>query len=534
MNNKKLWIILVVIIALAGAGFFFRDSVMAYIGGGAGQASAQDNRPNQTKQTVTIRPAADSFQVSAAGNLALANQYKGVLKVEGIITDIAVEPGDHVSAGDLLVVLDTSDLERAVQRAELALAIAQNQLEQLQEPSPKAEVDAAWASLASAKENLAELQAGPSVAELEAAQAGLLAAQDSYQELLDGLSEPELTQLSADLHKAFITLQQAQAAYNRVAYRDDVGTSQEALDLQTATIDYDTTKAAFDIATESASAGQVQTAIKGIKDAQVQLEALEASKAELASAEAQVASAEASLATLLNGPGEGELRAAELAIEETRLDLDEARANLAQAELRAKIDGTVLTVDVEVGQRATEELSALTYADLTDMELPVHVAEVDIGKVEVGQPVNLAVDALPDQTFKGQVSRITPISEAESGVVNYEVTIQLIDLELEDGVLPGMTAVATILGEGAENAWLVPTSALVEFEGESSVLVRRDGKEQRITVIPVSTQGEWTVVQADELQAGDQVAGEVTSFLDEEDGFGGPRGGFLGGGGGAR
>jgi multidrug efflux pump subunit AcrA (membrane-fusion protein) len=168
------------------------------------------------------------------------------------------------------------------------------------------------------------------------------------------------------------------------------------------------------------------------------------------------------------------------------------------------------------------------------MELPVHVAEVDIGKVEVGQPVNLAVDALPDQTFKGQVSRITPISEAESGVVNYEVTIQLIDLELEDGVLPGMTAVATILGEGAENAWLVPTSALVEFEGESSVLVRRDGKEQRITVIPVSTQGEWTVVQADELQAGDQVAGEVTSFLDEEDGFGGPRGGFLGGGGGAR
>jgi HlyD family secretion protein len=530
MNNKKLWIILVVIIVLAGAGFFFRDSLMALIGGEDSQASAQGNRPNQAVQTVNIRPATDAFQVSAAGNLALANQYKGVLKVEGIITDIAVEPGDTVTAGDLLVVLDTSDLERAVQRAELALAVSQNQLEQLHEPAPKADVDAAWASLASAKESLTELQAGPSLAELEAAQAGLLAAQDSYTELLGGLSEPELTQLSADLHKAFITLQQAQDAYNQVAYRDDVGASQQALDLQTATIDYDTTKAAFDIATESASAAEVQTAIKGIKDAQVQLEALQTTKAELASAQAQVASAEASLADLLNGPSEGELRASELAIEESQLNLDEAKANLDQAELRAKIDGTVLTVDVEVGQRATEELSALTYADLTEMELPVHVAEVDIGKVEVGQSVNLAVDALPDQTFKGEVSRITPISEAESGVVNYEVTIQLIDLELEDGVLPGMTAVATILGEGAANAWLVPTSALVEFEGEISVLVMRDGREQRVTVIPGSTQGEWTIVQSDELQAGDKVAGEVTSFIDQEGGFGGPGGGFLGGG----
>lgn len=531
MNNKKLWIILIVIIALAGAGFFFRNSLMAFMGGGNGQANAQANQPNQTKQTVTIRPATDAFQVSAAGNLALANQYKGVLKVQGIINDIAVEPGDHVSAGDLLVVLDTAELERAVQRAQLSLEVSQNQLDQLKEPAPKAEVDAAWANLASAKENLAELQAGPSKAELEAAQAGLLAAQDSYQELLDGLSEPELTQLSADLHKAFITLQHAQEAYNRVAYRDDVGTSQEATDLQTATIDYDTTKAAFDIATESASAGEVQTAVKGIKDAQVQLEALEGSKAELASAEAQVASAQSSLATLLNGPTEAELRATELAIEGSQLDLDEAKANLAQAELRAKIDGTVLTVDVEVGQRATEDLSALTYADLTDLELPVHVAEVDIGKVEVGQTVNLAVDALPDQTFKGEVSRIAPISEAASGVVNYEVTIKLIDLHLEDGVLPGMTAVATILGAGAANAWLVPTSAVVEFEGETSILVTRNGKEQRVTVTPASTQGEWTVVQSDELQAGDQVAGEVTSFAGQDNGFGGPRGGFLGGGG---
>jgi HlyD family secretion protein len=527
MKSKKLWLILIVIVALAGAAFFFRNSITSLWGGtNNNRAQAQGGSAGQTQQTITIRPAADVAQVSAAGNITLASQHKGVLKVEGIITEIAVEPGDTVSAGDLLVKIDASDLERAVQRAQLDLMISQNQLDQLKEPADKADVDAAWADLAAAKENLAELQAGPTAAELQSAQAALTAAQESYQELLDGLSEPELVQLAADLHKTFITLQQAQDAYNQIAYRGDIGRTQQAADLQTATIDYDTAKAAYEVATEPAKASEMQSALKAIADAQVQLDSLDTGAAELASAQAQVAGSEASLASLLNGPSETELHAAEFAIDQAQLDLDEAKANLDKTELRAEIDGTVLTVDVEVGQRATAELSALTYADLTDLELPVYVAEVDIGKVKIGQPVNIAVDALPDQVFSGEVSRIAPTSEADSGVVNYKVTVQLNDLELEDGVLPGMTAVATILAESTENAWLVPSSALVEFEGDMTLVVMRQGQERRITVTPTSTQGEWTIVQSAELQAGDQVEGHVASFVNEDQNSRGFRGPF--------
>lgn len=528
MKSKKLWLILIVIVILAGAAFFFRGSLTSLWGGtNNNQAQAQGGgRPDQAQQTITIRPAADVAQVSAAGNITLSSQHKGVLKVEGIITEIAVESGDTVSAGDLLVKIDASDLERAVQRAQLALAVSQNQLDQLKAPADKADVDAAWADLAAAKENLAELQAGPSASELQSAQAALTSAQENYQELLDGLSEPELTQLAADLHKSFITLQQAQDAYNRIAYRGDIGQTQQAADLQTATIDYDTAKAAYEVATEPAKASEMQSALKAIADAQVQLDSLDATAAQLASAQAQVASSEASLASLLNGPSDTEVRAAEFTIEQSQLDLDEAKANLDKTELRAEIDGTVLTVDVEVGQRATAELSALTYADLTDLELPVYVAEVDIGKVEIGQPVNIAVDALPNQVFSGEVSRIAPISEADSGVVNYKVTVQLNDLKLEDGVLPGMTAVATILAGSTENTWLVPTSALVEFEGDKTLVVTRQGQERRITVTPTSTQGEWTVVQSDELQAGDEVEGHVTSFVGQDQNSRGFRGPF--------
>jgi multidrug efflux pump subunit AcrA (membrane-fusion protein) len=90
-----------------------------------------------------------------------------------------------------------------------------------------------------------------------------------------------------------------------------------------------------------------------------------------------------------------------------------------------------------------------------------------------------------------------------------------------------MTAVATVLNEATENAWLVPSNSLVEFEGETSLVVIRNGQDNRITVTPQTVQGEWTVVQSAELQSGDQVLGKVTSFIGEENGSGfrGP-GGF--------
>jgi HlyD family secretion protein len=515
MKSKKLWAIVIIILTLAGAVFFFRDSLTGFASGTAmsvaqSQASAQGDGADLADRTTTIRPAIDTVQVSATGNIELVEQQSAVFKDAGIIAEVFVAEGDEVKVGDLLLALETDDLERAVRKAQLAVDVSRNKVEQLLEPTSEADIDSAWASLASAKESLAELQAGPTETELAAAEASLAAAQAGYQELLDGLSEAELTQLSADLHKAYLALEQAQEAYNEVAYRDDIGRTQQAMDLQDATIDYDTAKAAYDISTET------------------QIESLEATKADLLAAEAQVASAQAALTELLNGPTEAEVREAELSIEQTLLDLEEAQASLEEAELRATLDGIVLSVDVEVGQKTNSDLSsALIIGDLTELELPVYVAEVDINKVELGQPVSIAVDALPDQLFSGEVSRIAPISESDSGVVNYEVTVHLKDLDIEDGVRPGMTAVATILDDGMENTWLVPSNALVEFEGQQYVRLVREGQRPgRIAVTPGTSQGEWTVVQSAELKSGDQVIGQVASYVDQqEEQFGPGRGG---------
>ena len=133
--------IIVIIIMLWPEPASFSVNLLASLTGQ--QASAQATTREQTESTVTIRPAAEVNNVSAAGNIALAGQQAVALQVEGIVTEVAVKAGDEVAAGDLLLALDTADLERAVQRAELTVATSQAALDKLLEPATEADIAAA-------------------------------------------------------------------------------------------------------------------------------------------------------------------------------------------------------------------------------------------------------------------------------------------------------------------------------------------------------------------------------------------------------
>ena len=530
MKSKKLWIILITIVALLGAGFIFRNEIFGMINSQAASAARAENGPVGAIETTLIRSAADSARVSAAGNIAVTDELPAVFRVGGTIVGVAVEVGDQVLAGDLLVTLDTVDLERAVTQAELNLASAQANLDKLLETADPADLASAQANLASAQENLLDVQAGPSASEIAAAEANLAAAQERYQDLLAGPSESELIQLQASLEKAQISLQQAQWDYDKIAYSDSVGSSPQAASLQQATIDYESAKAAYEQAVEPTSQAELQDALSNIQNAQNQLDTLreQPTPASIASAEAQVASAAAQLEQLLTGSSEAERRAAEISVEQAQLDLDEAWGNLAKAQLTAPIDGTILAVDAKLGQQVTTGFSAASLANLNELELTVNVAEVDVSKLMSGQRAIVTIDALPNRAFEGVVSRITPASSSDQGVVNYPVTIQLTDDDLS-GVRPGMTAVATILDQDQEIGWLVPTAAIRDRNGQSVVMILREGQPVPISVTVDGSQGEWTVVQSPELQEGDEAVGAVSSFLNQGDqqsgGFGPPGGG---------
>ena len=485
--------------------------------------------------TVAIQPA-DLAQtaVSAAGNLTLVSERSVALAVDGVVDEINVAVGDSVKAGDLLLKLDTTVLERSVTQAQLTVETAKLTLADLQTPATASDLAVAEANVTEAKENLADVQAGPSAAEIAAAQSALAAAQASYSELQAGPSVDELTQLSASLKKAEITLAEAQRSYDQIAWRNDVGMTSQAAELQSATIDYESAKAAYAETTASASTSELQSAISNIQNAQATLNDLQSapSAADIATAEAQVTEAEATLTELQTGATANELRNAQITLQQALIELETAYRDLESATVVAPIDGVVLSLDAEIGVRSSSGAIVATIADPSQLDLEISVAEADIANVEVGQTAEIEIDALPGQSFSGVVQRITPATDSDSSAVSYPVTIRLSDANLAD-VLPGMNAVATLASNTAigPDSWLVPTNGLVKEDDTSTVTVVRGAQTLVITVEPSSIQGEWTIVQSSELQNGDQVVGSVTTDTSSDSGFGGgPSGGMPMGG----
>ena len=123
--------------------------------------------------------------------------------------NIAVSTGDKVAAGDLLLTLDATDLQRAVQRAELSVETARNALDDLLEAADPADITVAEAELKEAEENLTDVLAGPSDDEIAAARSNLSSTWSKYNEVQSGPSDAELTQLSADLKKKEVALDEA-------------------------------------------------------------------------------------------------------------------------------------------------------------------------------------------------------------------------------------------------------------------------------------------------------------------------------------
>ena len=493
--------------------------------------------PAASIRTTVIRPADTAVdRVTAAGNIELVDTAQVVAQVNGYVEDVLVEVGDEVGSGDLLVALERGDLRRAVDQASLNLTSAELQLENLLADADAAELAAAAAELKSAEENLAEVQNGASEGALAAARSSAASAWAKYSDLRDGASENERIQLAAAVDNARVAMQEAQTEYDKVAWREDVGMTRQAAQLQQSTISYESALAAYEEAVAPASQADLQAALSQAQTAQQQLDDLVAgpTAVNIAAAQAQVAAAQSRLDALLRGADETDVELARLSIEQAQLTLLEARLDLVKADLNAPAAGTVLQVNVDESDRISAGTVAITVADLGQLQLTIDVAEVDIPKISVGQLADVSIDAFPERVFAGMISGIEPTSNAKEGVIDYPVTVRLIDEALE-GVRPGMTAVATLRSDMADARWLVPTTAVQAYDGETVVLKASDDQMLPVAVVVEGVQGEWTVVRSTQLQGGDAVLG-ATTFVKQEDEWvpfsGGPPPGAPGAGGG--
>jgi HlyD family secretion protein len=191
------------------------------------------------------------------------------------------------------------------------------------------------------------------------------------------------------------------------------------------------------------------------------LDAAEAAVAQ-AAAQKQQAAAQANQALAQAQSARSQLNQARAQAAQASASVQLASVNLDRAIIRAPIDGTIVSRNVDVGQTVAASLQAPTLFlianDLTRMQVLADIDEADLGQLQEGTPVSFTVDAYPSDTFTGRVSQVRLAPQMVQNVVTYTAVI---DVENPDMKLkPGMTASVTATVAEQKDVLTVPNSAL--------------------------------------------------------------------------
>jgi HlyD family secretion protein len=350
----------------------------------------------QVASTVLVRRGAITATVETTGKVHSARQVELSLPFGGRVKRVVVSVGDQVEAGQLLLELEAPDAERQVREAELNLEIRQLQLD--------------------------KARAGASSEEIEIAQ--------------------------ANLRKAALAKQVAQAAYDEIAAtyerRENAEVSPEALALQQANIDYQIAQRHYE--------------------------------------------------RLVNGPPTDELAALEKQLESAQLALERAQAQWEEMRLITPLAGTVVRVEASEGEMVSAYRPVVVIADLTSLQMIAEIDEIDVAEVSPGQEVTIRLDAYPGQTLLGTIVSLAPAASPQRGSTVYEAVVGFdaegLALRLDMG------ANLKIITLEKEGVLLVPNRAIQPI-GRRRVVKVVDGRSIREVevVTGLSNESETEIVE---------------------------------------
>jgi RND family efflux transporter MFP subunit len=182
----------------------------------------------------------------------------------------------------------------------------------------------------------------------------------------------------------------------------------------------------------------------------------------------------------------------EASVAVARANLKSADVSLDQTVIRAPFDGIVLTKNANVGDNITPFSSAadskgavVTIADMDTLEVEADVSESAIGRIKIGQPCEIQLDAIPGERFAGMVSRTVPTVDRAKATVLVKVRFAARDTR----VLPDMSAKVAFLerevrAEEKQPVIAVLPAAIMARDGASYVYVLR---EDRVKLTKVET-----------------------------------------------
>ena len=233
-----------------------------------------------------------------------------------------------------------------------------------------------------------------------------------------------------------------------------------------------------------------------------------AEELKLEGAKAQLENAKAQLALLV--PADSyDLTTASETVKQMEAALAIARNNLQDATLISPTDGMVLSNNGKEGELVTSSSTStntpfIVLANGNEVAVDSYPIEDDIGKISVGQAAEVVFTSLPDKSYEGKVSSISPNPIVDqSGIVTYKVSV-LLNVP-DENIKNGMTASVAFIAQQVKGVVTIPVEAVVRANGAPSVEVQAsDGSTGWVKVKTGLTDGKIVEIK-EGLKAGDKV-----------------------------
>ena len=401
-----------------------------------------------------------------SGTINAADSYTVKSLVTGTVLTADFELGDSIQKGDVLYVIDSSDVEGDLESAQLSVSQAQRSYDDAADArNVRTKIGGEVSSFAVAAGDA--VQAGQTVATVRDTSVMLLAVDFPAAEA-QSFAVGQAAQVMPDT-----TFEVLNGTIRSVSGADPSGDAS----LMTCTVTIAVPNAGS-LTTAQAAVAQVN-GVSSLNSAHFAYQREETVVAAASGTVSELCVREGSTVrqddVLLRITGKDLDKQAQNAADNLRsaeLRMSSADRNISHYTIDAPISGTIVDKKVKAGDKLSANDTAMqnlcTIYDMSYLEMKLNVDELKIRSLEVGQEVDITADAVPGETYKGVISSILVAGTTANGSTSYPVTVRIDDM---GELLPGMNATAKITTASVKNVLALPNAALVRG---SYVLVTKD------------------------------------------------------------
>jgi HlyD family secretion protein len=442
------------------------------------------------------------ISITANGSVKAQRSINLSPKSAGIIKSLLVKEGDRVRQGQVIALMDDSNLRGQLAQYQGQLAQQQANLQRLQMGNRPQEIAKAEAQLAEVTANLQQLQAGNRPQEIAKAEAQLAEVKANLQQLQAGNRPQEIAQAVARLQQTQATLQQKQDDWQRYQQLYTAGAiSRQTLEQKRA--DRDIAQNQVMEAKQALALQQAGTRTEQIAQAQAKVEQQAQSvallkagarKEEITQAQAKVEQQAQSVALLKAGTRKEDIAQARAQVQAAQGALTTIQEQLKDTQILAPFDGIVLEKFADIGAFVSPSMSggsgvsasSSSILTLTSdrQQVVVNLSESQIAKVKLGQAVRIKADAFAGEVFTGKVEQISPQAKVSQNVTSVEVRVS-IDPNEAAKLKAGMNVEVQFAVGRLENVMFVPNASVVKQAEGAGVYVL--GSDRKSVFRPIAT-----------------------------------------------